>query len=324
MTLDFVLLIVDDAPDLVHEALETLREYLDARGFRLRVREANDFSDEGLRALAAAQGRDYDLVMVDYHLGPTAENGAVVASRLRTQLQYTDMVFYSSDPEAQLFAELAGQRVPGVFVAEREELAAALIGLADTVIRESVDLTHMRGIAMAEVAEMDTLMEETLSRALQSDDTLAPAAARRLITELTGNLNDDAEWLRARLEHGEFLEVVGNSRLFTFMHKYRLVRTIARRLPNRPAALLDRLRPFADDITPRRNKLAHVKEEIRADGTVVLRSIKPGEDDVVIDEIWMQELRGLLRRHKPALVDLCRALDLQLGGVRLEAEAQQR
>ena len=36
----------------------------------------------------------------------------------------------------------------------------------------------------------------------------------------------------------------------------------------------------------------------------------------------MQELRGLLKRHKPALAELCETLDRQLGRVQLEAEAQ--
>ena len=238
------------------------------------------------------------------------------------QLRYTDMVFYSSNPAAELLAELAKQKVAGVFVARRQDLDDTLTGLADTVIRKSVDLTHMRGIAMAEVAVMDTLMEETLCRALQSAHALPREAANALVTAISKKLNKDAKWLRARVQQGEFLDVVGNSRLFTFAHKYQLVRNIAKGLPDCPTDLLDRLKPFANDIGPRRNKLAHVKAETRPDGTVVLRSIKPGEEDVIIDEAWMQELRGLLKGHKPALAELCETLDLQLGGVQLEAEAQ--
>ncbi len=136
-----------------------------------------------------------------------------------------------------------------------------------------------------------------------------------MISELVENLGSDAEWLRARAEQGQFLKIVENSKLFTFAHKYRLVRAIAKRLPIRPTALLDGLKPFNDDITPRRNLLAHVKADTRADGAVVLRSIKAGQEDVVIDEAWMQEMRGVLKRHKPTLANLCRILDVQLSGV---------
>ena len=323
MTLDFVLLVVDDNPDPVREALQTLEEHLLTVGFDLdTVEESNDFSDAALRKLARAQGRNYDLVMIDYNLGTPDRNGADVARRLRAELRYTDMVFYSSDPTAELLAKLAKQEVAGVFVARRQDLGDALTGLADTVIRKSVDLTHMRGIAMAEVAVMDTLMEETLCRALESAHTLPREAASTLITGISELLNTDAEWLKVRVEQGELLDVVRKSRLFTFTHKYQLVRNIGKQLPDRPTSLLDRLKPFANEIGPRRNKLAHVKAQNRPDGTVVLRSIKPGEEDVVIDEAWMQELRGLLKRHKPALAELCETLDRQLGRVQLEAEAQ--
>ena len=61
------------------------------------------------------------------------------------------MVFYSSAPLSELLAELAGHQVAGVFVANRQTIGEALIGLADTVIGKAVDLSHMRGIAMAEV-----------------------------------------------------------------------------------------------------------------------------------------------------------------------------
>ena len=323
MTLDFVLLIVDDAPDLLQEALQTLREYLDERGFSLDDQEATDFSEEGLEALAGTQGSNYDLVMVDYHLGPPDENGAIAARRLRSSLQYTDMVFYSSDPEAELFNELAQQRVAGVFVAAREDLAEALTGLADTVIRKTVDLNHMRGIAMAAVAEMDTMMEETLRRAVESGSRMVQEAAGALAEEIRGNLGRDVQWLEARAENGEFLEVVSNSRLFTFAHKYRLVRRIGGRLAEPPNEVLEQLRPFADDIGPRRNKLAHVKAETTEDGKLVLRSVKPGQDDVMINEAWMEEFRGLLKRYRPALASLCGALDRQLGGGQAETEAQE-
>ena len=163
MTLDFMLLIVDDSPDDVRQALAGLRDHLEARGFSLkRDVQSTDFSDATLSALASAAGRDYDLVMVDYRLGQPDRDGAVVARRLRAKLPYTEMVFYSSDPAAQLLNELAQNEVAGVFVARRQDLNDALTGLADTVIRKTVDLNHMRGIAMAEVAEMDALMEEAL------------------------------------------------------------------------------------------------------------------------------------------------------------------
>ena len=87
MTLDFVLLVVDDDPDPVQEALQTLREHLHTVGFDLAiVEESTDFSNAALRKLASAQGRNYDLVMIDYNLGTPDRDGADVARQLRAPI----------------------------------------------------------------------------------------------------------------------------------------------------------------------------------------------------------------------------------------------
>ena len=321
MTLDFMLLIVDDSPDDVRQALAGLRDHLEARGFSLkRDVQSTDFSDATLSALASAAGRDYDLVMVDYRLGQPDRDGAVVARRLRAKLPYTEMVFYSSDPAAQLLNELAQNEVAGVFVARRQDLNDALTGLADTVIRKTVDLNHMRGIAMAAVAEMDALMEEALGRALQSGDALPREQAQRSIAKLSVSLQRDAGRLQAALEAQDILSVVNDGRLFSFAHKYHLVRGISKRLPNRPTVLLNELKPFATSITDRRNLLAHVKAATTEDGSLVLQSVKPGEADIVIDDSWMEQLRRDLTKYKPALRNLCEFLDLQLANVHAQPE----
>ena len=114
--------------------------------------------------LEGREGKNYDLVMIDYNLGPT-RTGAEIARDIRSTLRYTDMVFYSSLPVRTLLSYLAEVGVSGVFAEERLNLGDALTALADTIIGKAVDLNHMRGIAMAEVAEMDVLMEETLKGA---------------------------------------------------------------------------------------------------------------------------------------------------------------
>ena len=323
MTLDFVLLVIDDDPDPTREALQTLREHLDGLGFDLSVfLHSTDFSDATLTELSRAEGRNYDLVMIDYRLDPADQDGAAVARRLRTELPYTDMVFYSSDPAAALLAELANQRVDGVFVARRQELGDSLTGLADTVIRKTVDLTHMRGIAMAEVAEMDTLLEETLGRALESGPSSPRDTGKRAIAKLCKSMRKDADRLEQRVEAGQLVEVVSTGRLFGLERKFHLLLNIAQKLPDRPTEL-DVLATFKEDIIDRRNMLAHVKEESGDQGLKTLRSIKSGADDVVIDDEWMKEFRLLLKRHKPVLVALGAALNLQLARIAAETEAQE-
>lgn len=309
MKLDFQLLIIDDNPGSIQNAIAILRAHLDSKGFSLSCHVPTDLSDAALRKLTRQSGRDFDLVVVDYNLGRDDTDGAVAASKMRRELQFTDMVFYSSDPAINLFDTLAKQQVPGVFVATRQELDDTLKGLADTVIGKAVDLNHMRGIAMAEVAEMDVLMEDTLERVFAAADAELVQKGSETLVKLLESAERNLENLRKIVEEGHVLDVVTDSRLFSSMHKYMALNRVARCLVNQPTEALAVLKTYDPDIIQNRNTLAHAKEDEGSDdGTVTLRAIKRGNAPVIIDDAWMVSFRGKLRAHRTALVTVCNAL----------------
>ena len=235
MKLEFSVLIIDDSPDSIEQATHRLGEYLQSKGFILRLHAPSDFSKQSLRNLARAQGKDYDLVIVDYNLGRADTDGATVARRLRQALQYTDMVFYSSDAQLDLHSQLAKHEVSGVFVARRDDLDAALVGLTNTVIGKAIDLNHMRGIAIAEVAEMDVLMQETLERVfLSAGDQCVDDASNRTMVKLRANARGDCEQLESKFGEGGLSCVVNDGRLFSSSQKYQAVRRIAKCPKNPP------------------------------------------------------------------------------------------
>ena len=308
MKLAFQLLVVDDQPDAAESAIQLLEEHLQDKGFDLHRTLPPDLSAEALQDFVRSQGqgRPYDLVMIDFDLQQPHDTGAVAAARLRGALQYTDMIFYSSNPEANLHRLLADQEVQGVFIASRTELDSALVGLADTIIGKVVDITHMRGLAMAEVADMDTVMEQALADAFASH--LLPAgvvnntvkALRKSVDDMLGNIPIDLD------AHGLSSLVSGSS--FTSAHKCRSIRRIAMKLSDRPQHDLQTLSSFQNEILDKRNILAHAKEQtVNQDGNAILRSFgKNG--DIVIDDDWMTRFRTSLRKHRSALDNVCRAI----------------
>ena len=308
MKLAFQLLVVDDQPDVAESAIGFLEDHLQDKGFDLRRTLPPDLSAEALQDFVRSQGqgRPYDLVMVDFDLQQPHDTGAVVAARLRGALQYTDMIFYSSIPEADLHQLLADQKVQGVFVANRPELASALVGLADTIIGKVVDITHMRGLAMAEVADMDVVMEQAIKNAFASH--LLPSgvvnntvkALRRSLNDMLGNIPMDLD------AHG--LSSLVSDGSFTSDHKYRSIRRIAKKLSDRPLRDLQTLSSFQNEVLKKRNILAHAKEQaVDQDGNAILRSF--GENgSIVIDDDWMTRFRASLRKHRIALDNVCRAI----------------
>lgn len=308
MKLEFSLLVVDDAPDSVEGAIGDLEDFLKQKGFSLKRTVAPDLSENALRDLARSSGREFNLVMVDFNLGQSGTNGAVAAARLRRELTFTDMVFYSSSPTVNLLTELAQQNVAGVFVANRDSLGETLVGLADTVIGKAVDLNHMRGIAMAEVSEMDVQIEAVLERAFATQNECLSSKATRTMDMLTRSAENHHHEIAVFAKEGKILELVTDPRLFPSLHKYRALMRVAQCLQKKPEAALGVLSSYVEDVINNRNTLAHAKEDIAEDGSSSLRAIKKGKPSSTIDDDWMADFRGKLRAQRAALTSLCDAI----------------
>lgn len=222
------------------------------------------------------------------------------------------MVFYSSIPAADLLGELAKHQVPDVFTAIRQELDDALKGLADTVIGKAVDLNHMRGIAMAEVAELDLLMEETLVRAFSSSNAKAAAAADRTREKLLHGVRGIKRAVHRRFSEGGMALVVEGGRLVPHTQKYWAIKRLANELTDAPEEHLSTLNAYENEVIRSRNLLAHAKEQLDDNGRVQLCSIANDQQPVVIDERWMEDFRRKLQKHRQALAAICRLIDRDL------------
>jgi CheY-like chemotaxis protein len=313
--LEFCLLVVDDHPDTVEDAIGELSDYLESKGFTLQTMVAPELSENALRDLARNSGKDFNLVMVDYNLGREDLNGAIAAARMRRELQFTDMIFYSSGPSVDLLAELAKQHVAGVFVADRQALGESLRGLAETVIGKAVDLSHLRGIAMAEVADMDVQMEEILEKVFSSADECFRAKAARTLRRLGENAEQHKSNIVSLVEKEAILEIVADPRLFPSMQKYHALMRVVDCLSTKPTEALGVLKSYEADVIVNRNTLAHAKED-RSGGESSLRAIKRGKPSIPIDDAWMADFRGRLRAQRAALSSVCEALGQHLGTAR--------
>ena len=234
---------------------------------------------------------------------------------LETNCLTPTWVFYSSNSEADLLGELARQAVSGVFVARREQLDDALIGISATVIGKAVDLNHMRGIAMAEVAEMDVLMQGTIACALRHVEVdCIERASSRTIQRLRESMLQQARLLDRRFDEDGVVGLVADNRLFPSLQKFLALKRISGCLDDPPQGALDLLEDYKVNIIDRRNILAHVREVVSEDGNTLLHSlIDNGEE--VIDEAWMTAFRQTLRTHRQALEVVCRSIIGQFSNI---------
>lgn len=301
MKLEFSLLVVDDNPDSISQAVTALREHLDSHGFDLSTEYPPKISRHSIQRLARNQGRNFDLVAVDYLLGSDSFDGGDMASIIRRELKYTDMVFYSSNAAVDLLGRLAQSKVEGVFVATRDELGEAFAGVADTVIGKAVDLNHMRGIAMAEVAEMDLLMEDTLADAFQSAETALYKAAQRTAEQVRKSMTEFSGSIDEIVNKNGVVGLIRSPLLFSSAQKYRALKRVCKKMSPKPdMATLD---SYESEVIGNRNLLAHAKE-VDEEGVPTLQSGQPGSA-ITIDDQWMVEFRRTLRDQRSALEAVC-------------------
>ena len=317
MKLSFHLLVVDDQPDTVGNAIGDLKDHLNEKGFDLAQTEPPALSGPAWD-IFLKQHRSYDLVMVDYNLSQPGMEGDVAANKLRIALPYTDIIFYSStESRERLLEHLAKQQVEGVFVSRRDELDTRLRGLADAVIGKAMDLTHMRGIAMAEVSEMDTLMEELLVSVFKLDRPEIRTVSDKTINRLEGSMASMSKQLEKKLKKSTDLsDIVSDGRIFPHHHKFTTFKDLAELFSDTNSDHnhnLKMLGSFGNEITSIRNHLAHGKEDLDENGNVVLRSTRPGGAPLVTDEKWMIATRQNLRKHRETLEALCSALRRYFG-----------
>lgn len=306
MKLRFNLLVIDDNPtDLPQNAFGELEDFLNSKGFSLHRTIPNDISQGAIDALSKSDGSEFDLVIIDYNLGDDTQDGADAAAKFRQMWRYTDIIFYSSSPPNTLLNELAKKHVQGVFVADRTaDLGDALVGVAQTIIGKAVDLTHMRGIALAEVADMDVILEDVLERAFMSTHSDIPPTAARTLLKLVEGGKERVQKLESHQAANEILIVVKSNLMFTLADKYRALTRVAKSI-----GLEEQVKNLnSQNIIDKRNLLAHARESAGQSGTPTLKSIKDG-NEIEIDDAWMTVLRTELRNHRLALASVCAAID---------------
>lgn len=97
----------------------------------------------------------YDLIVVDRNL-EGYEDGQIFIANIRGNAIYT--VGNTSD----LWAGIREKELEGVFVSSRTNILSKITKVGYQSIRKILDLENMRGIVMAEVGELDHLLDEIL------------------------------------------------------------------------------------------------------------------------------------------------------------------
>lgn len=102
-----------------------------------------------------------DLIVVDRNLEEYGEGQDFIAN-LRGHAVYTEVIFYTAGNASVLWDAIREKELEGVFVSNREAILQKISKVGRQSIRKVLDIENMRGIVMAEVGELDRLLDEIL------------------------------------------------------------------------------------------------------------------------------------------------------------------
>lgn len=269
MRLKFHILWFENEPLWVEGKLDDVKEIVGENGFEWVepkiCKKEQDFK---------GNYDDYDMILMDFKLvngGKSGQTGGDIINKIRTQGSFTNILFYSQEGEDALRREVSSKNIDGVFCASREDFIDKFEKLFLTNIKKVEDVNNLRGIVMAETADLGQLKEEILTLYDKADCSKKKEITKKVIDKLSESNDNMRKNLASKTENTPFKDLLD---ILDLYQKSIAVHRINERTT--PKSSTFEHSKFSDEIIAKRNLLAHVKEHWDGKQTV-LKSEKNGQ-----------------------------------------------
>lgn len=120
-----------------------------------------DFFDNVEDAVKSAKSKKYDVIFSDYNI-EEQKDGQAFITEIRNNNVKAEVLFYSAlhEPPAKGWDRISFLRLQSADA--YEDLKTKMKSVIDLTIEKLNDLTNLRGLVMAEVSELDNLMEDII------------------------------------------------------------------------------------------------------------------------------------------------------------------
>ncbi len=235
--------------------------------------------------------QSFDLIIVDRNLEEYGEGQNFIAD-LRSNSIYTEVIFYTAGTGADLWDDIRAKQLEGVFVSNRATILAKIVQVGRQSIRKVLDLENMRGIVMAEVGEIDHILDEIITVGIKG---LSAEHQNSIFTRFHKDLSKRNQELADRLVTfsktpalEELLDLCDSSKRwenFIRLWKYH------NKLKDQQA-----IGNYQADVLAVRNILAHGKPEIFEGGYL----FRYYEKEYIFNDESGNELRKTILKYKDA------------------------
>ena len=307
MKLTYKILWIEDKPETIIGKRKALIKYLrDIKGFDVDIVDANTF--EGFEKEVGYDGlKVYDLLLVDLDLGNEIDtnDGNAIITKIRDDKIYTEIIFYSANYDA-LHTKLQQNPIEGIFTSPRKDITIKAQAIIDVTLNKVQDVNNLRGLIMAEVAELDRLKKNIIKRysSQELDDRFKKYIKTDVFNQLKENvekydylLKDDDSYKSMNLEH------LVDELIYDSAKKARTVYKIKRNIET--CQDIDyTLKEYESCIIDKRNILAHEEEKTDpSDGSKYLTDLK-NKGILKLTEDECVKIRKDIRKYKKVLIEI--------------------
>lgn len=303
MKLEYKILWIDNNERIYTDHQAIIEDHLLNLGFTPIIEKGKDYD-----AFDKFEGslEQFDLFLLDYKLDGE-KNGNEIIKDIREN-NYTDIIFYSTLPE-EVRKKIYDDKLNGVYYTSRnfEEFEDDVLGLINVTIKKVQDVNNLRGLIMAEVAELDRIKEKIIHTASIkiSDKSLEKYTLDKIKNSAKSNTSKAQK-------HLDQISDVSFEVLFSdigFVDSNKKAMTIGEALEklgiNIPVDKKTFTEPYIQDILYKRNLFAHIEE---CDGVDENGKSCKVIGDIPFTEKKCVEIRKEIRKYK----EILKAIEKQL------------
>ena len=271
MKLKYKILWIEDELDSIERPKNQIQRYLeDDYGFEcseedIVIKDYDEFEEEYIyednqRKRVKDSIKEFDLLLVDFNLGEEEQTGDKLIDIIRDGI-YSEILFYSSELES-INKKLNNHFIDGVFTSDREHLEDKIKKLINVTIKKVQDVNNLRGLIMAEVAELERIKERIIIKASSkiSEKSIEKYVLKKIKSSGSSTKNK-AERLLSEIDTVLFQDLFIDTGFIDLDKKLHATGEILNKLGiTTPISKDEFIEPYKRDIRDIRNKFAHIEE----------------------------------------------------------------
>lgn len=280
MTLDYKILWIDDHEDFFRNHEDFIKEHIEEKGFEAQIIKHKSLQDYLEHDDNKVEQIKYDLFLVDLNLD-NGHTGNEIIEKIRSNKVLTDIIFYSTNL-ADVRRSVNDNNIEGVFVTSRNQndFEEKVTDVIDVTIKKVQDVNNLRGLIMAEVAELDRIKERILVQysTINSDRSIESY----ILEKLEKSYDDNLKKVKSHAEKS-ITEIIDN----LYVDSDKKARAVKKISPSFDESA------YRVSILKKRNSFAHIEENI-IDGQRMIGDIPFTENECI-------KIRKDIREYKVIL-----------------------